>query len=244
MTAAHTTPANRTWQMRRYEEVVLQVWRAIANSGPRGISFADIRTRLNNIDAEALKAHLAELRRKGHTHFNSVSGSTRYGCWIATATPPPTEDVPAWMQSLVESEASTATAASAGAPSEADETVAAARAQPNSVFAIAGDRAAFGVDIDAVHMPAQHLQALADAAPPAPPSGPAEPVPEHQPTAAAPPPPMPEQTVFAYSSDHRFLMRRPDGQTFVLDAAETAALMRYLSVLLHFDPADLAEAQQ
>ena len=104
--------------------------------------------------------------RKGHTHFNSVSGSTRYGCWIATATPPRTEDVPAWMQSLVESEASTATAASAGAPSEADETVAAARAQPNSVFAIAGDRAAFGVDIDAVHMPAQHLQALADAAPP------------------------------------------------------------------------------
>lgn len=227
MTAAPTTttaatadkPA-RTWQARRSDEMVVQVWRVIANSGPLGIGFTEIRTRLNDIDADVLKQHLHELRRKGHAVFNSPTGSTRLGCWLCTATPPPTEPPPMWMQHLGEDKnpADTYNAAQ----TKGDDVLAAARLLPNSAFALGGVQA------------------------PAPSQPEAEPEPAAAP--AAPPAALPfidggaPSPLFSLQSDGALVGAMADGRLIYLNGAETRVLFQFLDRLVAVGHGSLSEA--
>lgn len=236
----------RTWQVRRSDEVVNQVWRVIANSGPKGIGSADIRTRLNNIDADVLKQHLHELRRKGHARFDSPTGSTRVGCWVATATPPPTELPPMWMRSAAEDEPDPRPSA-ADLQAQADKLVGAAANVPNSVFAlgasVAANLAGFGVDIDAAHMPAEHRQARADAAPPAPAPAPApEAEPEPEPAAPAAAAAQPLVPLFSLQSDGTLAGTLEDGRCLHLSPMDTRHLFRFLDRLMAIGHGSLTEA--
>lgn len=245
----------RTWQLRRSEEVVMQVWRVIANSGARGISPADIRSRLNDIAEDVLKQHLHELRRKGHTRFDSPTGSNRVGCWVATSKLPLNQEPPLWMQDLDDSRDNDgAHASDQAAKGSAAVQAACAGSVPNSVFAL-GQAAAqavgsdFGVDIDAVHMPAEHKQALAAAAPPSPPPAlapaddddagqPAAPADDtHQ--AAAPGPLVP---LFSLQSDGTLAGTLEDGRVVRMSANDTRHLFAFLDRLMAIGHGSLSEA--
>ncbi len=252
----------RTWQVRRSEEVVMQVWRVIANSGARGISPADIRSRLNDIAEDVLKQHLHELRRKGHTRFDSPTGSNRVGCWVATSKLPLNQVPPLWMQDLDDSRDNDGAHATDQA-AKGSAAVEAARAGdvPNSVFAL-GEAAAqaagadFGMDIDAVHMPAQRSQAQADAAPPEPPAEPEEPAPPAPPEAAAeaatPAPPAEDQPqaaapervqpLFSLQSDGTLAGTLEDGRVLRMSANDTRHLFAFLDRLMAIGHGSLSEA--
>lgn len=233
---AQSTVMPRAWKARRSDEVVLQVWRVIANAGAMGISPYDVRTRLNNIAPDTLKQHLHELRRKGHIRLVGVH---QHGCWVATAKPPMDEQPPVWMIDSSEHAAEAGTATDGTPKDEAAAlALAAARQLPNSVFAL-GQAAGFGVDIDAVHMPAEHKAAMGAAA---------APMPEAEPAAAAPDRAgfhlfsLDDGPLFALRSDHRLLLRRPCGREWLLSPDETRALFRYLDSLMAIGHGSLSEA--
>lgn len=226
VTSAPADKPARTWQARRSDEVVVQVWRVIANSGPRGIGFAEIRTRLNNIDAEVLKAHLHELRRKGHAVFNSPTGSTRMGCWVCTATPPPNEPPPMWMQHQGE-DRNPADSYNAAAQPNGDDVLAAARLLPNSAFALGGP--AGPVDAATV-APVAALPAEPEPEPMLPPSLPLVEV------GAAPSP------LFSLQSDGTLAGALSDGRVLYLTATETRVLFQFLDRLMAVGHGSLSEA--
>jgi hypothetical protein len=226
----------KTWTLRRTEELVLQVWRCIANAGPQGISPTDVRKRLNNIDEEALKLHLSELRRKGHIVFK---GHMQYGFWTATAKHPLTEEPPLWLRGLDTADDDPPGAgiprAVANPLQQAAGVVEEARKNaPNSVFDL-GIKG-FGVDIDAAHMPAAHKIAMAAAAPPAKPAGPPEPI--QRPPATPGEPSM----LFALASDNTLNMVHADGRQFRLSPDDTRALFAYLDRLMAIGHGSLTEA--
>lgn len=237
----------KTWQLRRSEEVVMQVWRVIANSGARGISPADIRSRMNNIDVDVLKQHLHELRRKGHTRFDSPTNSKRVGCWVATAKLPLNQEAPLWMQDLGDNaDNEGAHASDQAAKGSAAVQAACAGAVPNSVFALGQAAAAdSGVDIDSVHMPAAHKQALADAAPPAPSPAPAaepEPEPDAGPELAATDSHQPVVPLFSLQSDGTLAGTLEDGRVLHMSPNDTRHLFAFLDRLMAIGHGSLSEA--
>ena len=245
----------KTWQLRRSEEVVMQVWRVIANSGSRGISPADIRSRMNNIDVDVLKQHLHELRRKGHTRFDSPTNSKRVGCWVATAKLPLNQEAPLWMQDLGDNaDNEGAHASDQAAKGSAAVQAACAGAVPNSVFALGQAVATdFGVDIDSVHMPAEHKQALAEAAPPASAPAPAPapaaepepepgPEPEAGPELAATDSHQPLVPLFSLQSDGTLAGTLEDGRVLHMSPNDTRHLFAFLDRLMAIGHGSLSEA--
>ena len=150
---ATVKPERKQWTRRTSDEVALQVWRVIANRGPKGVSPADIRSHMNDMDDTLLTLYLQQLRRNGHIYLNGIK---QHGAWIATATPPLTEDMPVWMNDSAQlaGEAAT-TAAGVSRRDAAEQICSSAKDVPASVFALAD-----GVDIDAVH----RIKPAADAA--------------------------------------------------------------------------------
>lgn len=235
------------WKPRRDEEVVIQVWRLIANAGPRGISKADLCDRMNGMDSYVMAQHLQELRRKGHARFEGVNGSTKIGVWVATPMAWPNEPPPAWIMQAAETADGHAADAEESAtdelapkPGAADKLVKAARDVPNSVFALGAAAAgSFGVDIDAVHMPAQREQAQAGTQPQAAAETTtgtttdttADTTAEVSPTPAAPPEPQrpdAEPIVVALDNRGRLLVHEAPEQPVLLSPKATRALFSYL----------------
>lgn len=239
----------RTYQVRRSDDEVLQVWRVIANSGPLGISPFQVRERMKHLEEHVVKAHLRELRRKGHIRLED--GVRQHGMWVATAKLPLRQPAPVWMTDTDQRQEEAATLIN-GAPKQGagEATVQAARSVPNSVFKL-GEAAptAFGVDIDGAHMPAQHKQALADAVPPAPPaaSAPAaDPAPaDRQPIDPASELDATEEAagpLFALYSDKTLGMVLARDRQVVLDQDETRALFAFLDSLMAIGHGSLSEA--
>lgn len=246
MTAADTVGAATSpwpaaagnWTKRRDDDEVLQVWRLIANAGPKGIAKAELRPRLNDIDDAVLTQHLQELRRKGHARFVGDNGSTRNGAWVATPIPWPDEKLPAWIAGLAEDERDEL----APPPGAAEATLKAARSVPCSVFAMgeavaqqigqalgASPDQALGVDIDAVHMPAEHRQALAEAATvTAPAPAPADTAPIE---GAATVTQLPASAAFSLTSDNWLIYRTKLGRVVTIPPDDTRVLFGYLDRL-------------
>lgn len=265
-----TVPAKRkTWTARRSDEVAMQVWRVIANAGPRGIGASDACERLNGMDSDLLKVHLRDLQRNGHVQFN---GTNRWGAWRATGLLPKDEPGPMWLRNI-DPEPDDDKPTPQQAATKADQVLAAARWVPNSAFALGAQAAGFGVDIDAVHMPAEHKAAMVAPIDPAPESivsfeFPTKPLAEAPAPAIEPEPELipgldadraeadaamapgdhfslftlTEGPLFALRSDHRLLVLRQSGDKLLFSPDETRALFRYLDGLMAIGHGSLSEA--
>lgn len=235
----------RTFKVRRSDEEVLQVWRVIANSGPLGISPYQVRERMKHLDEDVVRAHLRELRRKGHILLKD--GVRQHGNWVVTAKLPIRESAPTWMLDDEQRREESSQLAD-GTPKAvaAANSVQAGLSAPNSVFALGKAVAKdFGVDIDSVHMPAEHKQALADAAPPAPAPTEAPPAPQQRPIVLMDEPDAAGEgrgPLFALYSDKTLGMTLARDRHIVLDQEETRALFAFLDRLMAIGHGSLSEA--
>jgi hypothetical protein len=258
-----TLPTKRkTWTARHSDEVELQVWRVIANAGPRGIGAADACDRLNGMDSELLKVHLRGLQRNGHVRF---VGTNRWGAWVATGVLPKDEPGPTWLRNI-DPEPGDETPTPQQTASKADQVLAAARWVPNSAFALGAKAAGFGVDIDAAHMPADHKAAMAAPLDPALETVvsfefPNKPLAETEATPAAevvadlvadalPPSAQVRESLnagtcapwFSFCSDNTLTIALRDGRFVILAEDETRQLFRYLDRLMAIGHGSLSEA--
>ena len=158
-----SSAAGNAWTVRRSDDDVLQVYRAVANAGPNGIGKGALGQALGGITEEALTQHLQELRRKGHARYvTGPNNNIKAGTWVATPSPWPGELPPAWITQLVDADEF------APPPGTADAVLQQARQVPSSVFGL-GLKIMGEVDIDALHRK-QPPEAAAQADPPAAPA--------------------------------------------------------------------------